>query len=259
LSSRAARAQASQAVQGETAWSRRKSTRASHPGAAAAASGTSPEGRAPALPSAKARQKMRAAVSLLPPARGLQESTSVMSRFIEGRGYRDGMPGFAGRQAGISLKGEASDYIGMKPLRTAFAREAPQTAAHPADAVGVQKQYRRAEAAALLEHFGLGAVRHHAGQYNHDIRIPYFADQAGFLPTEHFQGYSEFFGRLYVFTPQPVQSAHKCRAHGRSPQRGEAPAILNNKNDKNSNILLGGATEILISYKHICTVALFRK
>jgi hypothetical protein len=31
----------------------------------------------------------------------------------EGRGYWEGMPGFAGRQVGISLKGEASNHKGI--------------------------------------------------------------------------------------------------------------------------------------------------
>jgi hypothetical protein len=31
----------------------------------------------------------------------------------EGRGYREGMSGYAGRQAGISLKGEVSDHKGI--------------------------------------------------------------------------------------------------------------------------------------------------
>ena len=30
----------------------------------------------------------------------------------EGRGYQEGIPGFAGSQAGISLKGEVSDHKG---------------------------------------------------------------------------------------------------------------------------------------------------
>jgi hypothetical protein len=32
---------------------------------------------------------------------------------IEGRGYREGMPGYTGRQARISLKGEVSDHKGI--------------------------------------------------------------------------------------------------------------------------------------------------
>jgi hypothetical protein len=43
-------------------------------------------------------------------------SASIRREWIaplpEGRGYREGIPGFAGSQAGISLKGEVSDHKG---------------------------------------------------------------------------------------------------------------------------------------------------